>query len=281
VQGRHWLQTSDALGAAAVQAGPEAVALGVLMNKSMGLPHADAAAILKHGFQWTMSPGGFAGRLSRWRAKPKPPGMRYGKRRGGSVLAHMDETSWKVEAQLCWLWAVVTEQVSFCEILPGRGFAQAKKILGAEYAGWLIHDGLRLYYKFLKAAHPSYQFHLIHRCQKMAEASPRTSGFPLAVETTPGASPGPTGPLWGEEDLAARAVDGHGSAGSEVGPLAGPPPTRPSPSAFRQTPATNVLTCLPSCYPVTPQAQAQGDCHARHSWHGDVDALRLAAVSLV
>jgi Transposase IS66 family len=77
---------------------------------------------------------------------------------------------------------VVTEQVTFCEILPGRGFAQAKKILGAGYAGWLIHDGLRLYYKFLKAAHQSCLFHLIHRCQKMAETSPRTAGFPLAVK---------------------------------------------------------------------------------------------------
>jgi hypothetical protein len=35
-----------------------------------------------------------------------------------------------VDAQLRWLWAVVTEQVTFCEILPGRGFAQAKKMLG-------------------------------------------------------------------------------------------------------------------------------------------------------
>ncbi|SPE38547.1 hypothetical protein SBA3_2900001 [Candidatus Sulfopaludibacter sp. SbA3] len=42
VQGRHPLQTSDALGAAAVQVGPEAVTLGVLMNKSLGLPRADA-----------------------------------------------------------------------------------------------------------------------------------------------------------------------------------------------------------------------------------------------
>src|ERR1035441_5366558 len=33
VQGRHSLQTSAAIGAAAVQVGPEAVALGVLMNK--------------------------------------------------------------------------------------------------------------------------------------------------------------------------------------------------------------------------------------------------------
>jgi transposase len=34
VQGRHPLQTSNALGAAAIQVGPEAVTLGVLMNKS-------------------------------------------------------------------------------------------------------------------------------------------------------------------------------------------------------------------------------------------------------
>ena len=50
------------------------------------------------------------------------------------------------------------------------------------YAGWLIHDRLRLYYKFLKAAHQSCLFHLIYRCKKMAEASPRTSSFPLAVK---------------------------------------------------------------------------------------------------
>src|SRR5580658_2569368 len=67
-------------------------------------------------------------------------------------------------------------------------------------------------------------------------------------ETTTGASPGPAGPLWGEEDLAARAVDGHGSAGSEVGPLAGPPPTRRSQSAFRQAPASR--TSLPVYLPV-------------------------------
>jgi len=182
VQGRHPLQTSDALGAAAVQVGPETVALGVLMNKSMGLPHADAAAILKHGFRLTMSPGGICRAIERVARKAEATWHALRRAARQSVVAHMDETSWKVEAQLRWLWAVVAEQVTFCEILPGRGFAQAKKILGANYAGWLIHDGLRLYYKFLKAAHQSCLFHLIHRCQKMAEASPRTSGFPLAVK---------------------------------------------------------------------------------------------------
>jgi transposase len=183
VQGRHPLQTSDALGAAAVQVGPEAVTLGVLMNKSLGLPHADAAAILKHGFGLTVSRGGICRAIQRvarkaeatWRA------LRDAARR--SVLAHMDETGWKVEAQLRWLWAVVTEQVTFCEILPGRGFADAAAIMGAEYAGWLIHDGLRIYYQFLKAAHQSCAAHLIRRCRDLAAvATPATARFPLAVK---------------------------------------------------------------------------------------------------
>jgi transposase len=183
VQGRHPLQTSDALGAAAVQVGPEAVTLGVLMNKSLGLPHADAAALLKHGFGLRLSRGGICRAIQRVarQAEATWQALRDAARR--SVLAHMDETGWKVEAQLRWLWTVVGEQVTFCEILPGRGFAEAAAILGAEYAGWLIHDGWQIYYKFLKAAHQSCVAHLIRRCRDMgAVATPAAARFPLAVK---------------------------------------------------------------------------------------------------
>src|SRR5207253_8605181 len=47
--------------------------------------------------------------------------------------------------------------------------AEAASILGAEYAGWLIHAGLQIYYKFLKAAHQSCAAHLIRRCRDLAE----------------------------------------------------------------------------------------------------------------
>ena len=50
-QGRDPRQTSDALGAAQVQLVPEALALGVRMNKGLGMPHADVAAVLQDGFQ--------------------------------------------------------------------------------------------------------------------------------------------------------------------------------------------------------------------------------------
>lgn len=183
VQGRHPLQTSDALGAAAVQVGPEAVTLGVLMNKSLGLPHADAAAILKQGFRLTMSRGGICRAIQRVARKAEATWHALRDAAQRSALAHMDETGWKVEAQLRWLWAVVTEQVPCCEILPGRGFAEAAGILGAEYAGWLIHDGWAVYYKFLKAAHQSCVAHLIRRCRDMAAvATPAAARFPLAVK---------------------------------------------------------------------------------------------------
>src|SRR5947208_8227333 len=135
VQGRHPLQTSDAIGAAAVQVGPEAVTLGVLMNKLQGLPHADAAAILKQGFGLIMSRSGICRAIQRTARKAEATwhALRDAARR--SQLAHMDETGWKVDAQLHWLWAVVTEQITY-EILPGRGFAQAAKILFTTPEPW-------------------------------------------------------------------------------------------------------------------------------------------------
>src|SRR2546425_6269441 len=130
--------------------GPEALTLGVLMNKAQGLPHADAAAILQQGFHLQMSRSGICRAIQRVACKAEATwqALRDAARR--SQLASMDETGWKVEAQLRWLWAVVTEQITYCQILPGRGFAEAASILGAEYAGWLIHDGWQIYYKFLK-----------------------------------------------------------------------------------------------------------------------------------
>ena len=50
VHGRDPRQTSDAFGAAAVQVGPDALALAVTMNKALGMPHADVATVLQDGF---------------------------------------------------------------------------------------------------------------------------------------------------------------------------------------------------------------------------------------
>src|SRR6516164_6750596 len=183
VQGRDPRQTSDALGAAAVQVGPEALALAVKMNKGLGMPHGDVAAVLQDGFGLRVHRSTICRAVERVarRGQATWHALRDAARR--SMVNAIDETGWNVEAQLRWLWVVVSEQVTFCDILPGRGFAEAASILGADYDGWLTHDGWAVYYKFLRAGHQSCISHLVRRCRDMAAVcSPAAARFPLQVK---------------------------------------------------------------------------------------------------
>src|SRR2546430_6991464 len=121
------------------------------MNKDLAMPHADVAAVLRDGFQLQVNRSTIARAVDRVarRGAPTWHALRDAARR--SMVNGMDETGWNVAAQLRWLWVAVSEQVTFCDILPGRGFDEAASILGADYKGWLTHDGWQVYYKFLKA----------------------------------------------------------------------------------------------------------------------------------
>jgi transposase len=183
VQGRDPRQTSDALGAAAVQLGPDALALAVKMNKQLGMPHADVAAVLQDGFQLQVNRSTLCRAVDRVarRGEATWHALRDAARR--SLVNGIDETGWNVAAQLRWLWVAVSDQVTFCDILPGRGFAQAASLLGADYEGWLTHDGWQAYYKFLRASHQSCVQHLLRRCENLIQvASPSAARFPRQVQ---------------------------------------------------------------------------------------------------
>jgi transposase len=166
-----------------VQLGSDALALAVQMNKGLGMPHADVAAVLKDGFQLQVNRSTVCRAVERVarRGEATWHALRDAARR--SLVNSIDETGWNVAAQLRWLWVVVNDQITFCDILPGRGFAQAASLLGADYEGWLTHDGWRAYYKFLRAGHQSCNSHLLRRCEDMVEvASPAAARFPLQVK---------------------------------------------------------------------------------------------------
>jgi transposase len=183
VQGRDPRQTSDALGAAAVQLGPEALALAVQMNKGLAMPHADAAAVLQDGFQLRVNRSTICRAVDRVARRGEATWHALRNAAQRSLVNGMDETGWNVAAQLRWLWVAVSEQVTFCDILPKRGFEQAASLLGADYEGWLVHDGWKVYYKFLRASHQSCNSHLLRRCEDMAQvASAAAARFPLRVK---------------------------------------------------------------------------------------------------
>ena len=182
VQGRHPLQTSDAVGAAQVQLGPEALSLAAHLNKEMGISHERVARALELGYGLKVSRSTLCRALLRLGQKAEPTYQQLRVAVRKSPINWLDETGWRVAAHLEWLWVALSPQVTVYAILPGRGFPQAAGLLGEDYAGFLHHDGWRPYYRFLQAGHQSCLSHLIHRCQNLLEvASPAAAGFPQTV----------------------------------------------------------------------------------------------------
>ena len=182
-QGRHPLQTSDAVGVGNVQLGPEALTLAAILNKQMGLSLGHTCQVLSHGFGLEVSRGGLYRALERMagRAKPTYEGLVESARQ--APVNGLDETGWKVGGRLQWLHVAVSAQVTVYAILPGRGYEQAVTIVGAQYDGFLIHDGWAPYYRFQLAFHQSCLAHLLKRCREMIQiASPPALAFLRAVQ---------------------------------------------------------------------------------------------------
>jgi transposase len=167
VQGRHPLQTSDALGAAAVQLGPQAVALAVILNKQLGLSYGKITQLLRNRFGLTVTRGGVTQAIHRAarQAQPSYDTLCAGVR--GSPVVTADETSWRVAADLQWLWTFVTPAATVYKIQPGRGLAQAAAVIGIDYPGVLIRDGWQSYRQFRAALHQTCLAHLLRTCRRL------------------------------------------------------------------------------------------------------------------
>jgi transposase len=181
VQGRHPLQTSDALGAAAVQLGPQAIALVVILNKQLGLPYGKIVTLLRDRFGLTVTRGGLVHAVRRTARQAQPSYAALCATVRGSPVVTPDETSWRVGTDLQWLWAFVTRDTTVYAIQPGRGLAQAAAIIGVDYAGVLQRDGWQSYRQFHAALHQTCLAHLLRRCRRLLLDYPQHP-FPSAVK---------------------------------------------------------------------------------------------------
>jgi transposase len=167
VQGRHPLQTSNALGAAAVQLGPQAIAFAVLLNKRCGLSYGKIAALLRARFGLPVTCGGLVHAVHRAARRAAPTYAHLRATVRGSPVVTADETSWRVDADLQWLWAFVTPETTVYAIQPGRGLAQAAVVIGQDYPGVLVRDGWQSYRQFTHALHQTCLAHLLRTCRRL------------------------------------------------------------------------------------------------------------------
>ena len=174
VQGRHPLQTSDALGAAAVQLGPETAALVVVLHKGLGLPLAHVVTLLRDRFGLRVTRGALVHVCARAAARATPTYDALCAQVRGSPVVSPDETGWKVAGTLHWLWAFATRDTTVYAIRPGRGFVDAASILGEDFAGVLTRDGWAPYRRFARADHQTCLAHLLRRARLLRADHPRS-----------------------------------------------------------------------------------------------------------
>ncbi|MCA1680571.1 MAG: transposase, partial [Actinobacteria bacterium] len=78
-----------------------------------------------------------------------------------------DETGWRINGQKAWLWAFAGDGVTVYLIAPGRGYEQAKLILGEDFSGVLERDGWAPYRRFTNARHQTCHAHLLRRASAL------------------------------------------------------------------------------------------------------------------
>jgi len=182
LQGRHRLQTSDALGAAAAQLGPEAIAAAVVLNKQLGLSFGKVATLFRQQYGLTVTCSGLVHAVHRAARQAQPTYATLCDAVRGSPVVTPDETGWKVAGTLQWLWTVATPETTVYAIQPGRGFAEAATLLGEDFAGVIVRDGWAPYRRFTQAVHQTCLAHLLRRCRLLQADHPRARFVP-AVRT--------------------------------------------------------------------------------------------------
>jgi transposase len=181
-QGRHALQTSDALGAAAAQVGPHAVALAAQLNKELGLPMGKVARVLLEVCGVRVTPGALYQALARLASAADATYLALIAGVQASRAVAADETGWRVAGTRQWLWVFVGDRVTVYLVAEGRGYDQATIVLGPAFAGVLERDGWAPYRRFETATHQTCVAHLLRRASEMiADSHAGQARVPHAV----------------------------------------------------------------------------------------------------
>jgi transposase len=171
IQPRHPLQTSDALGAAASQLGPDAQAAITHLNKIAGLSHGKIADYFQTLFGIRVTPSGVCQAMQRAANRCEPTWRKIVASVPLSPFIVPDETGWRIGGKSAWMHGFVTSLATVYHVDPTRGYEAAEPIIGEDYDGVMIHDGWSPYDQFRKAEHQQCLAHLLRRCKGLLETA--------------------------------------------------------------------------------------------------------------
>jgi transposase len=181
IQGRHPEQTSDALGAAAVQLGPRLLAFAADLKHRLGVPYRKAARAIEALCGVAVAPSALVRSGHRLRRLARPSYERLIEVARRSPVQHADETGWKIGGHSAWLWVFADRHATIYLIRRSRGHEVAEGVLGGDYRGVLVSDCFPAYdpLPYLKGKCAA---HLLRRCSELARSKVRGAvRFPSRV----------------------------------------------------------------------------------------------------
>jgi transposase len=170
-QGRHPEQTSDAVGAAGNTFGPVVLTMAAELKHRLGVPYRKICDFLKTYCGLHTCPATFVRAEQRLAelARPSYELLLDALRRAHVV--HADETGWRISNVNAWLWVFSSKDVTIYAIRRSRGHDVPEEVLGADFDGFLIVDGLQAY-DVLDYAKGRCNAHILRRAKDLIDIVP-------------------------------------------------------------------------------------------------------------
>jgi transposase len=170
-QGRHPEQTSDAIGAAGNTFGPVILTMGAELKHRLGVPYRKICDFFTTYYDLAVCPATFVRAEQRLTAKALPTYQLLLDALRRAHVVHADETGWRIGRLNAWLWVFSSKDTTIYVIRHSRGSDVPEDILGNDFDGYLIVDGLKIYDVF-EVAKGRCNAHLLRRCKELVETVP-------------------------------------------------------------------------------------------------------------
>jgi transposase len=169
VHGRHPEQTSNATGAAGNTIGPVTLTMAAELKHRLGVPYRKICDFFKNYCNLKICPATLVRAEQRLAELAKPTYDLLIDALRRCDVVHADETGWRISALSAWLWVFTNKDITIYTIRTGpgaRGHEIPAEILGLDFDGYLIVDGLKVY-DVLGYAKGQCNAHLLRRAKEL------------------------------------------------------------------------------------------------------------------
>jgi hypothetical protein len=185
VRTSHPDQVSTAHGAAKVALGPRVLGLAADLKHRYGMAYRDTASLLGQYFGVRVTHSALVHASVRLAHRGQATYAALVEHVRTSPVVHTDDTGWRIDTDSAWLWVFATAEVTVYVIARSRGSDVVVSMLGEDFAGRLVSDGLPALDALDALDYRRAQClgHLLRRASEMAELQVRGAArFPLQVK---------------------------------------------------------------------------------------------------